>query len=286
MASKIQAMIESAKQSLNSGNKIDAQELLIKVVELDEQNEDAWLYLASALDIDKEKRTCLENVLIINPNNTDAKRMLTELDRHNSQLSTDEVDDLFGASFTDDAPPPPPPPTMPPATSAAPADDPFSNSDPFGGSGDAFGDTFSGGFDMGGDAPFASTSFEAPSSQPLSTPTSMSSSLFGGTPEPEPEPEPEEDDDMTFTEEEKVATGEWQQPNYDDDEDDNGYDEDEDEEDEPVFEEEPDVFSLIPKHIKPTRIPGTDEKVNMTGVIVVGVLNVVALILLVVQLVL
>ena len=40
-----------------------AREYLMKVVELDESNEQAWLWLSGVVDALEEQKTCLENVL-------------------------------------------------------------------------------------------------------------------------------------------------------------------------------------------------------------------------------
>jgi hypothetical protein len=46
-----------------------ATELLMKVVDVDELNEQAWLWLSSVVESDADREACLENVLAINPDN-------------------------------------------------------------------------------------------------------------------------------------------------------------------------------------------------------------------------
>ena len=53
--------------ALNTGRKAEARSLLMQVVQQDEHNEMAWLWLSGAMDTDKDRRICLENVLAINP---------------------------------------------------------------------------------------------------------------------------------------------------------------------------------------------------------------------------
>lgn len=62
--------------ALKSGNKALAREHLMKVVEQDETNEQAWLYLAGALEDPDEIRISLENALHINPQSNRAKQGL------------------------------------------------------------------------------------------------------------------------------------------------------------------------------------------------------------------
>ncbi len=67
--------IEAARE----GKKSEARALFEQVVELDENNEKGWFWLASVVESDEERRICLGNVLHINPNNERAKRALDAL---------------------------------------------------------------------------------------------------------------------------------------------------------------------------------------------------------------
>ena len=69
------AGITAAKKGENDR----AQELLLAVIEVDEANEQAWLWLSGVVDSDKDRQICLENVLLINPDNAAAKRGLERL---------------------------------------------------------------------------------------------------------------------------------------------------------------------------------------------------------------
>jgi Flp pilus assembly protein TadD len=64
-----------------AGRKEEARDILLQVVELDEQNESAWLWLSSVVDSADDKAVALENVLALNPNNEWAKRGLSILGR-------------------------------------------------------------------------------------------------------------------------------------------------------------------------------------------------------------
>ncbi len=62
-----------------AGQRIEARRLLEQVLEIDDNNEQAWLVLASVVDTLRERRICLENVLEINPGNERARQALEKL---------------------------------------------------------------------------------------------------------------------------------------------------------------------------------------------------------------
>ncbi|MBC7811324.1 MAG: PD40 domain-containing protein [Burkholderiales bacterium] len=72
----MRAGIEAARV----GDNTKAQDLLKRVVIADENNELAWLWLASTADTIPKRRACLERVLQINPNNERALEAMRRLD--------------------------------------------------------------------------------------------------------------------------------------------------------------------------------------------------------------
>ena len=62
-----------------AGDAERASELLVKVVDVDEYNEQAWLWLSSVVESDTDREVCLENVLAINPDNKLAKSGLVHI---------------------------------------------------------------------------------------------------------------------------------------------------------------------------------------------------------------
>jgi len=64
-----------------AGRRAEARDILLKVIEQDEQNESAWLWLSGVVDSEDDKAVALENVLTLNPNNEWAKRGLQMLGR-------------------------------------------------------------------------------------------------------------------------------------------------------------------------------------------------------------
>lgn len=79
MSANVDAMVRAGAEAYRNGNKTDARTLLEKAIELDQYNEQAWLWLSAVVDTTEEQRTCLENVLIINPNNERALMGLRSL---------------------------------------------------------------------------------------------------------------------------------------------------------------------------------------------------------------
>jgi hypothetical protein len=289
MTANIDGLLEQGKRALREGNKVEAQTFLIKVTELDERNEEAWLWLASAVDTEEEKRICLNNVLLINANNSEATRMLAELDRGSAigatSFDSNDSTNPFGDDFD----------------IGGGNDNPFVvNDDPFGApassppAADPFGGAFTSDFGVqtvppttttGGDAggPFSSQTFSAPPPPPPpANPPSMQSNLFDEPIEPPSAPAPTQTptvpDDTFGKFDTRPETGYLFGEEGDADGDDFGEEED----------DAPDYLAYLTSDIKPTRLPGTNEPLDRNLVIGIGIvagLNVLALIGLVVQLV-
>ncbi|MFN8449299.1 MAG: hypothetical protein U0521_12135 [Anaerolineae bacterium] len=99
MSANVDAMVREGVNAYKSGRKDEARSLLLKASELDPYNEQAWLWLSGLMDSPDDQRTCLENVLAINPENERAKQGLSYL---TGQTSAGNVSP-FAASAT---PPP------------------------------------------------------------------------------------------------------------------------------------------------------------------------------------
>jgi tetratricopeptide (TPR) repeat protein len=69
-------LLEQGISAAITGRREDARALLTQVVEADERNEQAWLWLAGLVEDPEEMRTCLENVLHLNPDNVKAQHGL------------------------------------------------------------------------------------------------------------------------------------------------------------------------------------------------------------------
>lgn len=70
MVGQIESLLEKGIQAARSNDKRRAQDILTHVIEIDQYNEKAWLWLSSVVDTSADKEVCLENTLLINPDNT------------------------------------------------------------------------------------------------------------------------------------------------------------------------------------------------------------------------
>ena len=75
--------------SARAGQRAEAYNLLLDVVELDQHNEQAWLWLSAVTDNLEDQRICLENVLTINPDNSVARERLAVLASDGNQQADD-----------------------------------------------------------------------------------------------------------------------------------------------------------------------------------------------------
>lgn len=109
MPANVDGMVREGVGAYRAGRKEEARTLLMRAVEIDQYNEDAWLWLSAVVETPEEQRTCLENVITINPNNERARQGIQILDQRlgatSKAISTQADDLLAGASFT---PPPTP----------------------------------------------------------------------------------------------------------------------------------------------------------------------------------
>jgi len=74
-----EAQVQQAIRALKAGRRDEARDLLLHVVDQDERNEQAWLYLSGLVETLEEQEICLENVLALNPSNQKARRGLEEI---------------------------------------------------------------------------------------------------------------------------------------------------------------------------------------------------------------
>ena len=79
MRGEIETRLERGIEAAQAGEAKRAREILVQVIQLDQYNEQAWLWLSSVVESTGDKRVCLENVLFINPDNTHAAAGLQRL---------------------------------------------------------------------------------------------------------------------------------------------------------------------------------------------------------------
>ncbi len=69
-------LVQQGIAAVKAGNMPLARRLLGRAVRMDSRNEQAWLWLSAATETDQDRMFCLENVLMINPDNEHARRGL------------------------------------------------------------------------------------------------------------------------------------------------------------------------------------------------------------------
>jgi Tol biopolymer transport system component len=88
----IQELMRQGIEAAREGNKAEARKFFEQVTEQDDQNEKAWMWLASVMETDEERRVCLQQVVRINPLNERAQEGLKKLElRGGGQPAEDEV---------------------------------------------------------------------------------------------------------------------------------------------------------------------------------------------------
>jgi hypothetical protein len=76
---QVEQWLRQGIAAAKAGDMQRAYETLLRVVDVDEYNEQAWLWLSSVVQSDADREVCLENVLAINPENKLAKTGLVHL---------------------------------------------------------------------------------------------------------------------------------------------------------------------------------------------------------------
>ncbi|MBN1137964.1 MAG: hypothetical protein JXM73_15345, partial [Anaerolineae bacterium] len=75
----ITELLRQGIAAAKAGQNQQARDLLLQVVDRDESNERAWLWLSGVVDSLDDRRLCLENVLAINPANPYARAGLRRI---------------------------------------------------------------------------------------------------------------------------------------------------------------------------------------------------------------
>ncbi len=69
-------LFKEGKEAAKRGDRDRAHELFRRAVEIDPYHEQIWLWLASVVDTDDDRRVCFENVLALNPTHPTARQQL------------------------------------------------------------------------------------------------------------------------------------------------------------------------------------------------------------------
>lgn len=74
-------LLQQGIAAARAGRRSEARAMLMRVVEADERSELGWLWLSGVVDDPEDIRTCLHNVLDINPSNPNAKQGLAWIEQ-------------------------------------------------------------------------------------------------------------------------------------------------------------------------------------------------------------
>lgn len=84
-------LLQDGMRAARAGQREKARDLLMQVVQADERNEMAWLWLSGVVDDPEDVRICLQNVLDINPNNERALKGIAWLNAHHPVVESAPV---------------------------------------------------------------------------------------------------------------------------------------------------------------------------------------------------
>jgi hypothetical protein len=74
-------LFRAGKDAARQGDKVKAHDLFRQAIEVDPYHELVWLWLATVVDSDDDRRVCFENVLELNPTSLTARRQLQKLEQ-------------------------------------------------------------------------------------------------------------------------------------------------------------------------------------------------------------
>jgi ferric-dicitrate binding protein FerR (iron transport regulator) len=74
-------LFKAGQEAARAGENTKAHELFRQAIEIDPYHEQIWLWLASVVETDEDRRVCFENVLELNPTNPTARRQLLKLEQ-------------------------------------------------------------------------------------------------------------------------------------------------------------------------------------------------------------
>lgn len=94
----ISELMKQGMDAARDGDKAAARTIFQEIVDRDEQNERAWMWLYSVVESDEERRLCLGNVLLINPNNEKAQAAMKRLDEKARLVETQKEEVAPGIS--------------------------------------------------------------------------------------------------------------------------------------------------------------------------------------------
>jgi len=85
-------LLQQGIAAARAGRRDEARTLLMQLVEVDERNEQAWLWLAGVITDPHDMRICLDNVLDLNPDNVQAQQGLAWINERYGAPPAPQVD--------------------------------------------------------------------------------------------------------------------------------------------------------------------------------------------------
>jgi tetratricopeptide (TPR) repeat protein len=92
---RAEALLADGIAAANAGKTTVARDLLLRALDADSENEQAWLWLSSVVQTKAERQICLENVLVLNPENNPARKGLRKLGLGHSTEDLGNNDAVF-----------------------------------------------------------------------------------------------------------------------------------------------------------------------------------------------
>jgi len=92
------SLFKAGQEAARNGNNQQAHDLFRRAIEIDPYHEQVWLWLASVVDTDDDRRVCFENVLELNPSNVTAQRQLQKLDQQALLATMNSQDKRAGSA--------------------------------------------------------------------------------------------------------------------------------------------------------------------------------------------
>lgn len=114
----LQRLLDAGVAAAKRGDRTTGRQLLEQAIEIDPNNELAWIWLASCVNTARERRECLERVLEINPNNKRAQEALQQLGLGSGTVSDRDRERVEQVRRAQRSAPPPRPTTPSPAQQA------------------------------------------------------------------------------------------------------------------------------------------------------------------------
>jgi ferric-dicitrate binding protein FerR (iron transport regulator) len=93
-------LMQAGRVAFAAGKPQMAHDLWREAASVDPYNEQVWLALLDVLESDQDQRVCLQNILVINPMNVQARRQLSRLENRMQRLYEHEESQLIRVEKT------------------------------------------------------------------------------------------------------------------------------------------------------------------------------------------